>query len=232
MTAIDQLASDGSTQIILDFQERTVSEPLFKGAHQALTYAFSYSAGSLDRPAMVKMADRAPSTGRGLAGVDGAAQAGFILPELQSLAPLHQRILEAAFLPQTTPCPCCHSAVWSAELLQAVRIVSDAARGAGILSGHVVHRVVRDGLVMRYFSTRANRPRIVLADLASEAGISERTVRDQNGKIMLWLRGARQVRKGRGEFDDGKKGEEAKPMEQVDAILRQAEIVGELPAAA
>lgn len=53
-----------------------MSETLFKGAHQALTCAFNYSAGSLDRPAMVKMADRTLRIGRGLPGVDGAAQAG------------------------------------------------------------------------------------------------------------------------------------------------------------
>ena len=135
MTRNDQLGGVGRTQIFLDCQERTVSETLFKGAHQAPTYAFNYSAGSLDRPAMVKMADRTLRIGRGLAGVDGAAQAGFILSELQARAPLHQRILEAAFLPQTTPCPCCHSAVWNAEWQQSVRVVSDAAMGAGVLSG-------------------------------------------------------------------------------------------------
>lgn len=204
-----------------------MSEPLFKGAHQALTYAFNYSSGTLDRPAMVKMADRTPRTGRGLAGVDGAAQAGFILRELQALSSLHQRILEAAFLPQTTPCPCCHSAVWDADWLQSVRVVSDAAMSAGVLSGHVVHRIVRDGLVMRYFATKANRPRIVLADLASKAGISERTVTDQNGKITLWLRGARLVRTGRGEFEEGKKGEEARAVELAESMLRCAHIVGD-----
>jgi len=200
-----------------------VSEPLFKGAHQALTYAFNYSSGTLDRPAMVKMADRTPRTGRGLAGVDGAAQAGFILRELQALSPLHQRILEAAFLPQTTPCPCCHSAVWNAEWLQSIRVVSDAAMGAGVLSGHVVHRIVRDGLVMRYFATKSNRPRIALADLASKAGISERTVTDQNGKITLWLRGSRLPPKHAGKAVIG---QEAEAMAQIENALIVAGIVG------
>ncbi|MCP2517417.1 hypothetical protein M5J07_20930 [Achromobacter mucicolens] len=200
-----------------------MSEPLFKGAHQALTYAFNYSSGTLDRPAMAKMADRTPRTGRGLAGVDGAAQAGFILRELQALSPLHQRILEAAFLPQTTPCPCCHSAVWNAEWLQSVRVVSDAAIGAGVLSGHVVHRVVRDGLVMRYFATKANRPRIVLADLASKAGISERTVTDQNGKITLWLRGSRLPPKQGGKAIVG---QEDRAIADIESALILAGIVG------
>ncbi|WP_458576963.1 hypothetical protein [Bordetella bronchiseptica] len=213
-------------------QERTVSEPLFKGAHQALTYAFNYSAGTLDRPAMLKMADKVKRTGRGLAGVDGAAQAGFILRELQALTPLHQRILEARFLPQTTACPCCQSSVWDHDWMVAVRAVSDLVMDSGVLSGHLVHRVVRDGIVARYFATKANRNRVQLRELAVRAGISERTVTDQNGKITLWLRGARLTKKGKGEFGEGKKGEEARAMEQVEDLLLQAEIVGDLAAVA
>ncbi|MNR40162.1 hypothetical protein D3C85_1584250 [compost metagenome] len=94
-----------------------------------------------------------------------------------------------------------------------------------MLSGHVGHRVVRDGLVMRYFAMKANRSHIVLGDLASKAGISERTVTDQNGKITLWLRGTRRVRKGRGEYEEGKKGEEARAMEVIESVLRGAGIV-------
>jgi len=66
---------------------------------------------------------------------------------------------------------------------------------------------------VRYFAAKASRPRIVLADLARKAGISERTVTDQNGKITLWLRGGRLVRKG-GDYDEAKKGEEAKAIDR------------------
>ncbi len=204
-----------------------MSEPLFKGAHQALTYAFNYSSGTLDRPAMVKMADRTPHTGRGLAGVDGAAQAGFILRELQALSPLHQRILEARFLPQTTPCPCCRSSVWDQKWFAAVRAVSDGVMGCGVLSGHVVHRAVRDGIVARYFAAKENRGRVMLGELAIHAGISERTVTDQNSKITIWLRGSRTVRKAAGVVEDGKKGEETRAMETAESVLTGAGIVGE-----
>ena len=157
MTKIDQLAGQQAGQQT-DFQAHSVRTAI-QGAHQALTYAFNYSSGTLDRPAMVKMADRTPRTGRGLAGVDGAAQAGFILRELQALAPLHQRILEARFLPQTTPCPCCRS-VWDQDWFASVRAVSDLAMACGVLSGHVVHRAVRDGIVARYFVAKGNRSRV------------------------------------------------------------------------
>ncbi|MFW8247765.1 hypothetical protein, partial [Klebsiella pneumoniae] len=77
----------------------------------------------------------------------------------------------------------------------------------GIFSGQIVHRAVRDGIVARYFAEKGNRSRVLLKDLALHAGVSERTVTDQNGKITIWLRGARVVRKGAGVVEDGKKGE-------------------------
>ena len=206
MTKIDQLAGQqAGQQNFSDFQERTVSEPLFKGAHQALTYAFNYSSGTLDRPAMVKMADRTPRTGRGLAGVDGAAQAGFILRELQALAPLHQRILEARFLPQTTPCPaaaaasgtrtgspqCAQSPTWPWHAACCPATSYTGPCGTGSSPGT---------------SWQGQPQPRAVCDLAVHAGISERTVTDQNGKITLWLRGSRVVRKGAGVVEEGRRG--------------------------
>ena len=180
---------------------------------------------------MVKMADRTPRTGRGLAGVDGAAQAGFILRELQALAPLHQRILEARFLPQTTPCPCCRSSVWDQDWFASVRAVSDLAMACGVLSGHVVHRAVRDGIVARYFVAKGNRSRVQLCDLAVHAGISERTVTDQNGKITPGC--AARVSCARAPaWSRREEGEEARAMELAESLLRGAGIVGELEAVA
>ena len=208
-----------------------MSEPLFKGAHQALTYAFNYSSGTLDRPAMVKMADRTPRTGRGLAGVDGAAQAGFILRELQALAPLHQRILEARFLPQTTPCPCCRSSVWDQDWFASVRAVSDLAMACGVLSGHVVHRAVRDGIVARYFVARATAaacscatwpytPASVNAPSPTRTGKSRSgcAARVSCARAPAWSR--------------REEGEEARAMELAESLLRGAGIVGELEAVA
>ena len=89
---------------------------------------------------------------------------------------------------------------------------------------------VRDGIVARYFVAKGNRSR-VLCDLAVHAGISERTVTDQNGKITLWLRGSRVVRKGAGVVEE-EEGEEARAMELAESLLRGAGIVGELEAVA
>jgi AraC-like DNA-binding protein len=200
-----------------------VNEPIFREAHQALNFAHNFSRGSLDRPSMLKMADKVKLSGKGLAGLDGAAQAGFILREVQRLDKLHQHIVLAKFLPRTSHCPHCGQDVPSLEWLEAIRHVSDAAQRSGVLSGHLIHRTVRDGIVARYFGQK-----ITLGDLAAKAGISDRTVTDQNGKITIWLRGSRLVKKGRGQFDAGTKGEEARAMERIDALLRDAGIVGEL----
>lgn len=204
-----------------------MNEPIFKSAHQALTFAHNFSRGSLDRPTMLKMADKFKHSGRGLAGLDGAAQAGFILREIQDMDRLHQNIILAKFLPQSGYCSHCGHAVPSLDWLESVRYVSDEAMRRGVLSGHLVHRLVRDGIVAKYFGQK-----MLLGDLAKKASISDRTVTDQNGKIIVWLRGARLVKKGKGEFDQGVKGVEAEALEQAEALLRGAGIVGDVELAA
>lgn len=199
-----------------------MNEPIFKSAHQALTFAHNFSRGSLDRPTMLKMADKVKRTGRGLGGLDGATQAGFIFLEIKEMDRLHRNIILAKFLPQSAHCPHCGHAVPSLDWLEAIRYVSDEAMRRGVLSGHLVHRLVRDGIVAKYFGQK-----ILLGDLAKKANISDRTVTDQNGKIVTWLRGARLVKKGKGEYDQGIKGVEAEAMEDAEARLQQAGIVGE-----
>lgn len=200
-----------------------MAEALFTSAHAALTFAHNFSRGSLDRPTMAKMADkRIGGSGKGLGGLDGAAQAGFILREMQDLSRLHQQILLARFLPRTAECPCCGHAVPAHDWLAAVREVSDGAMLAGILSGHMVNRAVRDGIVARHFGQK-----VQLGDLAKRGNIHVNTVTDQNGKIVLWLRGSRLTKRGRGEFDAGVQGEEGRAMEQATGRLERAGIIGE-----
>lgn len=200
---------------------KSMNEPLFKGAHQALTFAYNYSSGTVDRPMMLKLADKVKRTGRGLGGLDGAAQAGLIQREMLDLDRLQQQIILAKFLPKAAGCPCCGHDVPSIDWLTAVRAISDEAMARGILSGHLVHRAVRDGIVARYFGQK-----LLLGDLAVKAGINADTVTAQNAQIVNWLRGTRLVKKRRSEFEAGVKGEEAIAMERAEAILYEAGIVG------
>lgn len=198
--------------------------PLFSSAHAALTFAFNYSSQVYDRPLMARLASTPrQGSGKGLDGVDGAAQAGMLLSKLDELSELHQLIIFARFMRKTVECPCCASEVWDADWLAVVRKISDAAMGAGILSGHVVHRSVRDGLVIRHFAGKKGRDLIPLTSLAAKAGISERTVSDQNGKIALWLRGSRLPPKHGGK---AVVGEEDRALAKMENALVQAGSVG------
>jgi hypothetical protein len=136
----------GSDAVII--RSERVSEPLFKTAHQALSFAYNFSASSLDRPLMSRMADKSKATGKGLSGMDGAAQAGMILRNVKELPRLHQMIVLARFAPQSSDCPCCGGPVPNAIWLAAIREISDAA--VPVLSGHITMRALRDGIVSRY----------------------------------------------------------------------------------
>lgn len=200
------------------------ASPLFTSAHAALTFAFNHSNQVYNRPLMAKLAATPrPGGGKGLGGTDGAAQAGMVLSKLDGLSELHQLMIFARFMQKTVACPCCATQVWDADWLAVVRKISDAAMGAGVLSGHLVHRSVRDGLVIRHFAGKLGRDRVPLTMLAAHAGISERTVTDQNGKITLWLRGSRLPPKQGGK---AVVGEEDRALAKVEGALALAGSIG------
>lgn len=202
-------------------------EPLFSSAHAALTFAFNHTAQVYDRPLLARLASKPGGPGKGLGGTDGAGQAGMILAKLDQLTELHQLIILARFLPQTACCSRCGSDAWDADWLAVIRKISDAAMLHGVLSGHIIHRAVRDALVMRYFANKVNRKRILLGTIAAKAGISDRTVTDQNSKIVLWLKGSRFTKAGKGQLDAGQKGEDARAMERIEAALVAGRMIGE-----
>ena len=81
----------------------TEAEPLFINAHSALVFAFNFSGQCYDRPMMNRMAAPSVGTGKGLVGLDGAAQAGMIRGEVKSLGKLAEAILIARFAPHSMP---------------------------------------------------------------------------------------------------------------------------------
>lgn len=84
-------------------------EPLFESAHQALLFAYTFSAnqyakaGAAERMIGMQAKERygrellprLPS--KGLAGLDGAAQAGMILAEVTRMRPLDRSLITARF---------------------------------------------------------------------------------------------------------------------------------------
>ncbi len=187
---------------------------VFETAHQALMFAFNFSASTLDRPLTSRMADKYRPTGKGLAGNDGAAQAGLILKRIeQHLSRLHQAILYARFAPREEACPCCNHPRARDEWMASIRVISDAAV-ASALTGHLTARALRDGLVARYFGQK-----IHLQELAARAGVNRDTASNHNGMIVNWLRGTRAKIRGGECVKEGTMGEEQRAMDAADAVL-------------
>ncbi|MAK56543.1 MAG: hypothetical protein CML17_11990 [Pusillimonas sp.] len=198
-----------------------MSEPLFKSAHQALSFAYNFSDSTLDRPLMNRLADKYKPTGKGLSGVDGAGQAGMILRRIEKTLPrLQKMILIARFAAKDDSCPCCGGEVPSLIWMGAIREISDAAV-AQALSGHVTMRALRDGLVARYFGKKTH-----IQTLAKKANVNRDTASKQNSQIVMWLHGTRTTKKGHIR-EDGVKGQEQMALEAAEAVLYEAGLIGE-----
>lgn len=196
-----------------------MSEPLFKTAHQALTFAYNFTDSTLDRPLMNRLADKYKATGKGLSGTDGAGQSGMILRNLKELPRLHQMILIARFAPRGGECQCCGGPVPSLVWRGAIREISDAAVTQA-LSGHITMRALRDGLVARYFGEK-----IHLQTLAKQANVNRDTASKQNGQIVIWLHGTRITKKG-AVREDGVRGQEQSALDAAEDALYRAGIIG------
>lgn len=165
----------------------TSVEPLFKSAHEALTFAYNYSAQQYDAPPMAKLMRGSIGTGRGLVGLDGAAQSGFVRAEVGQLSVEQQKALAARFAPATQECDCgkacCSGRMPSREWKEAIEWLTSYAMRAA-LAGCVSHHRLRQALVMRAFGKKSAS----LDELAEIAGVHRNTVSDQNQRVQKCMR--------------------------------------------
>jgi hypothetical protein len=158
-----------------------VEPPLFSSSHAALKFAFNFTHGSLKRPSINVLAGKGGGSGRGLAGLDGAAQAGMIRAELASLSSVRQRIIEARFAPQSAPCacrsPCCRGARDAVEWADAIAWLTEFVLVEG-LTKTISHYRLRRAVVLRYFGARDSFPAI-----AAACGINRDTACDLNKRV-------------------------------------------------
>lgn len=169
------------------------AEPLFKSAHAALVFALNYSMLQYDRPLMNRIgsgdliAGMALGGGKGLAGLDGAGQAGMIRAELERLPPLHQAALVATFARQQIRCECraacCSGWKVNREWSHAVGELTTVSASAA-LSGCVSNGRLRSALIQRLLGVK-----VTLADLAERHGVDEKTAGAHSAKLKRWLFG-------------------------------------------
>jgi hypothetical protein len=85
---------------------------LFENSHDALVFAFNFSSQQYGVSEMARLAGPMASSGKGLIGMDGAAQAGMIMREVDAVGkenPLHKACIVAIYSPKFKECPCCKS---------------------------------------------------------------------------------------------------------------------------
>lgn len=130
-----------------------MSENLFDSAAAALAFAFNYSSQQYAETPMGKLLKgQAIGNGKGLGGLDGAAQAAFVQAEVNRLAPMQRACIVARYAPKSEPCdcgrPCCigHKVgIAYREALASIRDWSFKVAPAGI------DRPTREQILAAYF---------------------------------------------------------------------------------
>lgn len=170
-------------------------EVLFKSAADALRFAFNYSHQQYDRPLMNRLAgSQSEGKGKGLSGLDGAAQAGMIRRELSTLSTLYRAVLVAQHAPRTFVCDCgrscCAGTRINFEWRDAVSTVASYA--CRLVPGGRGRYLLRRDLVFRLYGSGAT-----LVSIAKKRGVSEQTASEHNSRVSIWLRRGQEARGGR-----------------------------------
>lgn len=197
-------------------------EPLFESAHGALVFAFNFSGQCYDRPMMNRLASPTFGTGKGLVGLDGAAQAGFIRAEVQALGKLAEAILIARLAPRWMPChcrqACCSGKKPNKEWTDAIAYLADYVRNTA-LAGCTANGMMRREYVVRHFSRKEDRTSI--EELAERHDIARNTISAHAAKVATLL-GGHQAKKDKAAAP----GLESAAMNAIEDQLRDIGMVG------
>ena len=158
---------------------------LFKSAHAAMTFALNFQ-GAPTLSVMNRMGQE-PSkvSGKGLSGLDGAAQAGIIRCKLSTLGALHESILVAEIAPRSHPCSCrsycCSGFTRNQEWSDAISWLCDDVR-VNALDGHRTTHPIRRACVEVFFGAK-----IPVAKIANDLDFSESTASTLIKKVRRYL---------------------------------------------
>jgi hypothetical protein len=166
--------------------ETVKHEGIFKSAQEAVVFACNYADQQYAMSPMAKILQRgAHGSGRGLIGLDGAAQSGMVLAELQRLDYWHMLVLVARSAPRREQCSCNHACCsgWKANPLyqDAVSQLSDLVVAG--LGGAVTLRRFRIAVIARHFGEK-----LKVRDIAEDLGIPPRTAERHASAITAYLK--------------------------------------------
>ncbi len=174
--------------------EVAFDEPVFTSSRQALVFAYRFTHGTMKRPFLASLMGGPKKPGRGLAGLDGAAQAGLIKAEVGKLGPLRRFILTARYAPQTVVCECksscCMGYTLNPEWAEAVEWLTDHALRAGLV-GTISHYRLRRALVVRFFGDDVS-----MVKVAQHCNVHRDTVSDHYKRVSTHFGGEERVAQG------------------------------------
>lgn len=155
---------------------RLEDDPLFRTHKGALLFALNYTHGGMKAPSITALMG-GTRKGRGLGGLDGAAQAGMIQLELKQMSDLRRAVVVARYAVSSVPCacraPCCReyreNPDWAGAVEWLTRYVLEQA-----LTGNVSHYHFRRMLVARHFGVRET-----FIDVAARCGVDRHTASRQ-----------------------------------------------------
>lgn len=135
-------------------------DTLFDSAWSALAFAYRYSPQQYQPTPMARLMRGSIGSGKGLHGLDGAAQAGIIRAEVEKIREFERSAIVARFAIDD-----CEGLAAKIRLIQP----ATASLGTGVHSRRLV-----DALVQRYYGKRVH-----LKDLSEMIGIHPNTMTDR-----------------------------------------------------
>ena len=193
-----------------------MDDALFKSAHAAITFAVNYcNTEHVERSPASKAADEHKgSGGKGLMGVDGAAQAGMILSNLKTIGALYEACLIARVAKKRVVCSCgsmcCSKSRPNFLWMDAINTVAMEAKQYLEKTREEGKRGVADNPALRraIVAKHFGEP-VKIKELAKACEVSDVTVANHIGKIHKLL-----------------KKSESEAWEHIEDILRMHNVVG------
>ena len=177
------------------------ADALFASTHNALRFAFEFSPEQYGEGTLAGLLKRAAGlgSGKGLVGLDGAAQAGLILAEVWRLPALERHAIIARYGQRRISCRCCGSLGMSDEWKLAVEGIAAWAVPTGLSN----HRARRE-IVGRFF-TRSG----TVKEIAERYGLERKRLGEQVAAMEKRI-----------------KDLEARAQSSMDDVLKQTGVVG------
>jgi len=154
--------------------------PLFTSAASAAAFALNFSGVNLQKSSVNRLIGSPSPEGRGLGGLDGAAQAGMIRAELAAIGFLGEAMIVADIASRTRPClckaPCCSGDVINPEWAAAINLLASVAKELKIAPAYMNVRIL---LLKRFFGLP-----LEITEIAKVCGVSRETASSHNSKLV------------------------------------------------